>query len=114
MPTTYDISAFQGADYAVTFTYNDSTGAPVNVTGASSRMQVRKYPESQYPILTLANGSGITLGGALGTVAIAISGATLSAIPSGNMYYDIEIVTSGGSIVKLISGAFNITAEITR
>lgn len=114
MPTTYDISAFQGADYAVTFTYNDSTGAPVNLTGATARMQVRKYPESQYPLITLANGSGITLGGALGTVAVAIAGASLTAVPSGKMYYDIEIVTSSGAIVKLISGLFTLGAEITR
>ena len=111
---TYDIAAEQGTDYSVTFTYRDSSNALVNLTGATARMQVRRFVESQNPFLTILSGSGITLGGAAGTVALAISAASLSAVPSGAYKYDIEIVTSSSVVVKLISGDFLLSAEVTR
>lgn len=112
--TTYDISADQGTDYAVTFTYRDSNNALVNLTGATARMQVRRFVESTNPFLTMTNDSGITLGGAAGTIALLISAASLSAIPAGTYKYDIEIVTSGSVVVKLIAGSFILNGEVTR
>lgn len=111
---TYDISAEQGTDYAVTFTYRDSNAALVNLTGATARMQVRRFVESSSPFLTILSGSGITLGGAAGTVALTISAASLSAVPAGAYKYDIEIVTSGSVVVKLIAGNFLLNGEVTR
>jgi hypothetical protein len=112
--TTHDISADQGADYAATFTYRDSNNNLVNLTGATARMQVRKFVESQYPFISLTNGSGITLGGAAGTIAVAITAATLSAVPAGEYKYDIEIATSGGLVIKLVSGDFILSGEVSR
>lgn len=112
--TTYEISADQGADYAATFTYRDSNGNLVNLTGATARMQVRRFVESQYPFITLTNGSGITLGGAAGTVAVAIPAASLTAVPAGSYKYDIEVATSGGTVIKLVSGNFVLSGEVSR
>jgi hypothetical protein len=111
---TYDISADQGTDYAVTFTYRDSNNALVNLTGATARMQVRRFVESSYPFLTIPSGNGITLGGAAGTIALVISAASLSAIPAGAYKYDIEIITSSSTVVKLIAGNFILNGEVTR
>jgi hypothetical protein len=112
--STYDIAAEQGANYAATLTYRDSSNNLVNLTGYSARMQVRKTIGSTTPYLSLTQASGITLGGAAGTVAIAISAAALSAIPAGNYVYDLELVSGAGAVVRLISGDFTVAGEVTR
>lgn len=111
---TYDIEAEQGANYAVTLTYADNSNVLINLTGYSARMQVRKTIGSSTPYLALTQASGITLGGAAGTIAIAISAAALSVVPAGNYVYDLELVSGGGSVTRIISGRFIVAGEVTR
>lgn len=112
--STYDIVATQGSNYSVTLTYKDSNGAAVNLTGYTSRMQVRKVAPSPYAYLSLTSSSGITLGGVAGTVTINISAAALASIPAGSYVYDVELVSGSGAVVKPIAGSFSLTAEVTR
>jgi hypothetical protein len=112
--STYDITAEQGANYTATLTYRDSSNVLINLTGYTARMQVRKTIGSSAPYLSLTNASGITLGGAAGTVAIAISAAALAAVPAGNYVYDLELISGAGVVVRLISGDFVVTGEVTR
>lgn len=112
--SNYDISVEQGTDYAATLTYKDSTGTAINITGYSARMQVRRKAASNNSYLSLSSSSGITLGGAAGTVAIAISSASLAQVPAGNYVYDLELVSGAGVVTKLISGDFIVTGEVTR
>lgn len=111
--STYDISAEQGSDYATTVTYTDDSGDPVNLTGYTSRMQVRKFAGSASPVITLTNTSGMTITAATGVIAVSITAAALAAIPAGSYVYDLEIA-SGASVIKLLSGAFDVSAEVTR
>lgn len=112
--STYDILAEQGAGYAAVLTYRDSANVIINLTGYTARMQVRKTIGSESPYLSLTNASGITLGGAAGTVAIAISAAALSAVAPGNYVYDLELVSGAGAVVRLIAGEFVVTGEVSR
>lgn len=112
--STYDIVAQQGSDYAVTLTYNNSAGSPVNLTGYTARMQVRRVASSPYLYLSLTSSSGMTLGGAAGTVSISISASALASIPAGSYVYDVELVSAGGAVVKPIVGSFTLSAEVTR
>jgi hypothetical protein len=112
--SVYDITAEQGANYTATLTYRDSANTLINITGYTARMQVRKTIGSATPYLSLTNTSGITLGGAAGTVAIAISAATLASVPAGNYVYDLELISGAGVVVRLISGDFIVTGEVTR
>ncbi|NBW68497.1 MAG: hypothetical protein EBR47_07405 [Betaproteobacteria bacterium] len=112
--STYDIAAEQGTNYAATLTYANSSGTAINITGYSARMQVRRSAGSSSAVLTLTNASGITLGGAAGTVAIAIPAAALAVVAAGNYVYDLELVSGAGVVTKLISGDFIVTGEVTR
>lgn len=113
-PGQYDILAPQGATFAETFTYKVG-GTPVNLTSYTARMQVRKTPSSDTKIidLTTENG-GITLGGAAGTIAVSISATAMAAVSAGKYRYDLEIVSAGGVVTRLIEGVFLVTAEVTR
>jgi len=112
--STYDIVAQQGSDYSVTLTYKDSNNVAVNLTGYTARMHVRKVASSPYAYLRLTNSSGMTLGGAAGTVAINVPAAALASIPAGSYVYDVELVSGSGAVVKPIVGSFSVSAEVTR
>jgi len=63
-------------------------------------------------VLSLTNGSGITLGGAAGTIVLGITATQTSAIAAGKYFYDLEL-TSGSTVTRLLQGEFLLTAEIT-
>lgn len=111
-PGTYNITAYQGATYTLTLTWtvNDT---PVNLTGYTAAMQVRQSPSATSTIFSLSNGSGITLGGSAGTIAIAISATDMANTLAGKYVYDLEL-NSGSEITRLVQGTFTVQAEVTR
>jgi hypothetical protein len=88
-------------------------GTAVNLTGYTAAMQVRENADASATILSLTNGSGITLGGTAGTIAIAVSANTMGSAIAGNYVYDLEL-NSGSQVTRLIQGLFAIQAEVTR
>jgi hypothetical protein len=88
-------------------------GTAVNLTGYTAAMQVRINPAESSTILSLTNGSGITLGGTAGTIAVAVSANTMGSATPGNYVYDLEL-NSGGQVTRLLQGSFAIQAEVTR
>lgn len=111
----FDITINQGATFELTVTWKDSTGAAINLTGYSARMQVRETYSSASTIVSLTNGSGITLGGAAGTIAILISATTTAALTAPfSGVYDLELVSAGGVVTRLLQGAATVTPEVTR
>ena len=58
----YDIVVERYAAWSQEFVYKDASGVPVNLAGASARMQVRKNRKSDEVLLELTDQDGITLG----------------------------------------------------
>ena len=112
-PGYLDLGCWQGAnfDYQLTWTV---AGSAVNVTGYSARMQVRQYAESTATVLSLVNGTGITLGGTAGTIALSAVATATSAIEAGQYVYDLELVSGAGYVTRLVEGSFVVYAEVTR
>lgn len=111
----FDITINQGATFELTVTWKDSAGTAINLTGYSARMQVRETYSSASTVVSLTNGSGITLGGAAGTIAILISATTTAALTAPfSGVYDLELVSAGGVVTRLLQGAATVTPEVTR
>jgi hypothetical protein len=111
-PGIYNIKAYQGATYGLNLTWAIGETA-VNLTGYTAAMQVRENTSATATILSLTNGSGITLGGTAGTIAIAVPATTMGSATPGNYVYDLEL-NSGGQVTRLIQGSFAIDAEVTK
>jgi hypothetical protein len=111
-PAIYNIKAYQGATYDLNLTWAIG-GTAVNLTNYTAAMQVRENPNSVNSVLSLASGSGITLGGTAGTIAINVSATTMGSATPGNYVYDLEL-NSGGQVTRLIQGGFSISAEVTK
>lgn len=112
----YDITAEQGATFSRVLTWRDATSAPVDLLTMSAAMQVRKSLEAAEPMLTLTTepGGGITLGGATGQIILNASASTMSALKAGSYYYDLEVTSATGVVIRLLQGKFTITREVTR
>jgi hypothetical protein len=111
-PAEYEIVCYQGATLDKTFTAAQD-GTPINWTGYTAKLQVRRYPDSD-AVLTLATGGqGITTLTNDGKVSIVATATQTGAITAGNYVYDLEL-TSGTYVVRLVQGAFTVQAQVTQ
>lgn len=100
----------QGATYtSPTYTVKKGDGSLENLTGWTALMKIRTSPygSGSNPgtvLLTLTDGSGITLGGAAGTVIIGITHAQTLALLFGTFWYDLMLTDGSGNVLKLLSG----------
>ena len=111
-PGKYNITAYQGATYNFDMVWS-TDNVPVNLTPYTAAMQVRENANAATPILSLTSGSGITLGGTAGSIAVNIPASTMGSAIAGNYVYDLEL-TNGTEVIRLIQGSFAIQAEITK
>lgn len=111
----YNITCDQGATFKRTITWTNQARVPYNLTGYTARMQVRSTIDSSTVILELTTAnSRISLGGTAGTVNLLVSATTTAALTPGLYVYDLELVSGGGEVTRLIEGNFNVRAEVTR
>lgn len=104
----------QGSTFDKTITYKIDE-VPVDLTGYSSRLQVREFHYSTSALLDLSSpDNGMTMGGSAGTINIFIDSSTTTDLSAGNWVYDLEIESSGGIVTRLIEGAFIVSPEVTR
>lgn len=113
-PGVYDFTIRQGGTFSRRLTWKDDAGAPINLTGYTARMQIRT-PDNGTILLSLTTeNGGITLGGVLGTITLAITAAATAALNWVYGLYDLELIAPGGDVVALLEGRAILDREITR
>lgn len=95
----------------------DAAGATrINLTGFTARMQVRASKASPTILheFTTENG-GITITAPLtGTITIKASATITAGWTFTTGVYDLEVVSSGGIVTRLLEGTFTVDPEVTR
>jgi hypothetical protein len=114
MAVQYNVEIDQGADWFLNVTYEQPQGTPVNITGYTSALQLRSLPTDATAVLSLSTGSGITITGASGLVAVHATATQTRAIDEGIYYYDLEITSQAGVVTRLVQGQAYVSAEVTR
>jgi hypothetical protein len=112
-PGVYNLTVYAGADFDQTFTITQG-GTALNLTNYSASMQVREAADATAILLSLTSGTGITLGGTAGTVAVVITSAQSSALSAGSYAYDLELVSGGNIVTRLLQGGFSVSGNVTR
>jgi hypothetical protein len=111
----YNITCNQGATFQRTITWTDSARDPINLTSYTARMHVRTLANASTTILELTTeNSRIALGGTAGTVDLTVAANTTANLTPALYVYDLEVVSAGGVVTRLIEGNFNVKAEVTR
>jgi hypothetical protein len=113
---SYDITIEQGATFQLSITWKDADDNPIDLTGYTARMQVRRRHRAEDPALlslTTENGA-ITLGGAAGTISIVASATSTDDLPAKPCVYDIELISPGSIVYRVLEGAADVTPEVTR
>lgn len=115
-PGKLDLTIYQGATFSRTLLWEaGQPPAPVNLTGYTARMQLRVTPDSGFTLLALTTeNSRITLGGAAGTIVLSLSAADTAALAFPRAVYDLELVSPGGVVRRLVEGEVSLSKEVTR
>lgn len=113
-PGILNLTFPQGATWKLAMTYTDSAGDPINLSNYTARMQVRQSYTATQTVLSLTNGSGITLGGTAGTIDLLIPATTTASIGAAQYVYDLEIESASGEVTRVVQGTFSVTPEVTR
>ena len=116
----HDLVIEQGATWSQAVIWK--TGSPataVNLTGYTARMQLRSNITSSTIALSLTTGnSRIALtagsGAGAGTITLSITATDTAALAAGRYVYDLELVSSGGQVTRLMEGVVTVSAEVTR
>lgn len=101
-------SAYTSGGFLVSWT-------PVSLSGYSARMMFRETPESTGdPLVSLVSPTDIVLDDTNHTITITISATATAAYTFEQAAYDLELVSAGGVVTKLLSGMVFVSDEVTR
>jgi hypothetical protein len=122
----YNMTCQQGSTFTRTLEIEqpdlaeDPTGntfVPFNLAGYTARMQVRRTIDSPSFLLelTTANG-GLTINPIAGDTnkILIFAPANVTASVSTSGVYDLEIISSGNIVSRILQGIFNLSPEVTR
>lgn len=113
-PGSLDFLMPKGSTFSRTLTWKVS-GSPVNLTDYTARMQARTSHISGTVVLDMATSNGkITLGGTAGTITLSLTASETAAITAQSLSYDLELVSVGGVVTRLVEGQIVLTPEVTR
>jgi hypothetical protein len=111
-PGILNLTFPQGATWDLSLTYLDGDGDPIDLTAHTARMQVRNSFGAA-AVLSLASGTGITLGGTAGTIDIQVAASVTETIPPVQYVYDLE-VEAASVVTRVVQGSLTVSPEVTR
>lgn len=109
-PAKHDIKTWRNDTLAINFELSID-GAPIDLSGATIRMQVRPDYGSNTLTLAFTEGSGITVSGANNNM---IEVKKLINIASGNYVYDLEAQFANTDVKTYVKGNFTVSEDSTK
>jgi len=120
----YDFIIEQGATFQRVFAWTDSDDQPVDLTGYTARLQVRRSTSSSTIYLDLSSeapGGGdtfiqaITIDALAGTLTVDVDADVTAALTwTGAAAYDLEVTALNGIVTRLLEGSVLLSKEVTR
>ena len=101
----------QGATFDRQITVQENSQA-LNLTGYSSRMQMRSTHDSSSIALTVT--ATIASPASQGKINLTAQASATAAVEEGIYVYDLEIESSAGSVTRILEGQVTVTPEVTR
>jgi hypothetical protein len=86
---------------------------PIDLTGATAKMQVRDVQSGSKIAFTLTQTSGITINGPLGTLDIKMTPTQTNKLFYPKSVYDIMVIDTNGNKIKLLEGFMTLSRSVT-
>lgn len=86
-------------------------GVPMDLTGYTATFVVTPTAAGSAAAVSLAAGSGITMGGAAGTITVVIAKATMATLPVGTYRFRVKLIAPDTSDDRVMAGGFTVTDE---
>ncbi len=110
----YNIEIQQAATFRRQLRWLDSSEEPVDLTGHTALMQIRRSHRHEVVLeLSTANGR-IVLGGAEGTVLLEVAAADTLELTPAEYVYDLLLTSAGGIATRLLEGACVVRPAVSR
>lgn len=117
-PATLNIKIYQGSTFTKPFQWKTGEpAAPVDLTGCTARMQIRKKVTDTTPVISLTteNSRIVLTDAANGKFEIRLTAEDTTSMIMTTGVYDFEIVYPGGEpVYRLFQGDVEVAPEITR
>jgi len=100
----------QGADFSSTISLEGATGDSYGLNGYTIRAQMRKTYTSTRSydfVATITNPAS-------GLCRIEMSAETTSFLKPGRYVYDVEVISSSGTVFRVVEGQVDVTPRVTR
>jgi hypothetical protein len=110
MAGVYNITIKRNDTLSKQLTFVDDASAPVDLSGATLTMQVRKKADDTV-LLSLTEADGIAVSGAGNNIVTLYKLVTIAA--PGTYQYDLQAVFAGGMVRTYLEGSFTVEPDIT-
>lgn len=115
MAATENLTIDQGSSYEHAFILHagGSTGPLFDLTGYTTRMQVRQTVGASTALLDLSVGNGLSIDTVTAKITLSLTPAQTRLLVFKTSYYDLEIELNG-VVTRLIQGIITSSPEVTR
>jgi hypothetical protein len=104
----------QNATFSFIIEYKDNNGLPINLTGATAKMQVRDQKGGAKLAFSLTSPSGgITITPLLGKLTIKMTPTQTNKLFYPKSSYDVMITDSNSNKIKLLEGYMTLSRSVT-
>ena len=109
-PAVYPLTVRIGDTETISLALQDSTGAPIDITGRTYAAQIRAFPSSSTIVAAF---TCAIVNAAAGTVACTLSATTTTALTPQVGVFDLQ-ETNGTVVTTLVAGQVSIVQDVTR
>lgn len=115
MAAYLDLPIEQGATFTLDLSVTDDAGDPIDLTGYTGRMSIKRDNDETAALLELTTANArLSITPLTGLVTLVLTAAETAALTFTRGVYDLELVSAIGTVTRLCEGAVTILAEVTR
>jgi hypothetical protein len=104
----------QNTTFSFSVEYQDNTGVPISLIGASAKMQVRDTKGGSKLAFTLSTpASGIVIDGPEGKITVSMDPSQTNKLFYPKSSYDIMVTDSNGNKTKILEGFITLSRSVT-
>jgi len=112
----HDFVIPQGALFHNIVIYKDNNGDPVDITGYTMAMHIRKFKADEDSELEISSSDYLENGGAAGSITISVPGSITDDLDFVWGYYDLELYPNGveADAIRILEGRVKLSKQVTR